>query len=288
LERWLGESGKNSCEICGYEYVTKRKPKYTGCTSIFHWLRNPLSPADVRNVVFDMACFCILTPLAAVSAWLCVLGAQHYTFGQDQRRLQIKSQRQQPDEMSQRGERNHNIRYPEQATNSTWTSVGLLTLTGTLLSAYIVWLIVAFRFHLQVFRDWQNKNFIVTIVPMSTEEQAIANETRNTEIAILRSSINNRQLEQHLLRRHITVHDQKNENPEIESEMNSNINQIDMESTSESAINSTSTSSEEISSAVSTPPPVSGVESSGEESIDVEIEFVELDHDPSRTNSAPN
>ncbi|CAL8143256.1 unnamed protein product [Orchesella dallaii] len=107
LERWLGESAKNTCEICGYEYNTVRKPK-------------------------------------------------------EEQKRKVTSMRA-----------NDPLSHPQRATgmrdasNATWTSVGLLSLTGTLLAAYYIWLFVAVRYHIQIWRDWQQRNFTVTIVPFA-------------------------------------------------------------------------------------------------------------------------
>lgn len=43
--------------------------------------------------------------------------------------------------------------------------MGLLSLTGTLLIAYSVWLFVAIKYHIQAWREWQQRNYTVTIVP---------------------------------------------------------------------------------------------------------------------------
>lgn len=45
---------------------------------LFQFLKNPGSAAAKRNLVGDFICWCILTPLTAASAWLCVSGAIHY------------------------------------------------------------------------------------------------------------------------------------------------------------------------------------------------------------------
>jgi len=146
LERWLSESGKNSCEICGHEYHTVRKPKYTGFSALCAWIRQPLTANDTRNLFFDIACFFILTPLAAVSGWLCVSGAQSYT---------LEHRFYTPRKFADKNE----------PSNSTWTAVGLLSLTATVAVAYLVWLCIAIRYHKKVFNEWQLRNYTVTIVP---------------------------------------------------------------------------------------------------------------------------
>ncbi|CAG7832029.1 unnamed protein product [Allacma fusca] len=156
LERWLGESAKTSCEICGHEYETERRPRYKGWRSIVAWIRHPLNPTDTRNFFFDLACFFVLTPLAAISAWLCVT--------LDDATVDANPYHE---------DKTHHIpklhNKSVEASNATWTSIGLLTLTGTLLAAYYVWLFVAVRYHIQVWRDWQARNYVVTISPLNAE-----------------------------------------------------------------------------------------------------------------------
>ncbi|OXA56357.1 E3 ubiquitin-protein ligase MARCH2 [Folsomia candida] len=160
LERWLGESGKGSCEICGQEFNTVRVPKYRGLRSFIAWVRHPMNPTDSRNFFFDLACFFILTPLALLSGWLCIVGAE--TYANDQQRKLHESHLQGHETLSMRGRRD--------VSNSTWTSIGLLSLTGTLVAAYMIWIFVAFRYHIQVWREWQQRNYIVTIVPLANGE----------------------------------------------------------------------------------------------------------------------
>jgi len=67
--------------------------------------------ADLRNLLGDVCCFILLTPLTAVSAWLCISGAVHYS----------KSPFSGP---------------------GGWETIGLLSLSVFLVVVYIVWCLV--------------------------------------------------------------------------------------------------------------------------------------------------
>ncbi|MEQ2192297.1 E3 ubiquitin-protein ligase marchf2, partial [Xenoophorus captivus] len=47
------------------------------------WLKDPGPRSEKRTLLCDMACFLLITPLAAISGWLCLRGAQDH--------LQLKS-----------------------------------------------------------------------------------------------------------------------------------------------------------------------------------------------------
>jgi hypothetical protein len=52
---------------------------HLGYVCLQQWLTKPDELIDLRNFVADICCFVLLTPLTAVSAWLCVAGALHYS-----------------------------------------------------------------------------------------------------------------------------------------------------------------------------------------------------------------
>ena len=48
-------------------------------SSLFiQWFRTSDATQDTNNLVGDLVCFLVLTPLTIVSAYLCVIGASHY------------------------------------------------------------------------------------------------------------------------------------------------------------------------------------------------------------------
>ena len=65
----------SSCEICGHAFAVEKRPGSFG-----QWLCRRTRPldADHRNLCADLACFLLLTPLAAASAFLCGTSANYY------------------------------------------------------------------------------------------------------------------------------------------------------------------------------------------------------------------
>lgn len=92
-----------------------KKPErfWTFCMSQFcvfvigQWLKDPGPRSEKRTLLCDMACFLLITPLAAISGWLCLRGAQDH--------LQLKSRLE---------------------------AVGLIALTIALFTIYILWTLV--------------------------------------------------------------------------------------------------------------------------------------------------
>lgn len=81
LERWLKESGSDTCELCNQRYQVVRRPRYPLLKSIFVWATD--SAARGPHLLEDFAAFCLYTPSAltatyalmvriAVSVCLCV------------------------------------------------------------------------------------------------------------------------------------------------------------------------------------------------------------------------
>ncbi|GAB1610525.1 hypothetical protein Ahia01_001338800 [Argonauta hians] len=131
LERWLGSSYMNRCEICGYEYIVLRQPK-----PFIEFLKNPGTQNEKRHLMCDILCFFMLTPLAGVSIWLCLVGAEFF--------LQW------------------DIR---------WEVPGLACLAVFLLIIYIVWCTVAFRYQYRIWTEWKCRNQTVQIKSVSEEKR---------------------------------------------------------------------------------------------------------------------
>lgn len=74
---------------------------------VAQWLKDPGPRSEKRTLLCDMACFLLITPLAAISGWLCLRGAQDH--------LQLKSRLE---------------------------AVGLIALTIALFTIYILWTLV--------------------------------------------------------------------------------------------------------------------------------------------------
>ncbi|XP_023930379.1 E3 ubiquitin-protein ligase MARCH2-like isoform X2 [Lingula anatina] len=145
IEQWLGSSNSNRCEICDFEYQVEKQ-----CRPFWQWLREPKRPNDKRNMWGDIICFLVLTPLAAVSAWLCVTGALHYAEWTNQ-----------------------------------WEAAGLITLTVLLVLIYIVWCLVALRYHYKVWADWREQNPLIRIVDLGDDNNNISLDDRDVETAVI-------------------------------------------------------------------------------------------------------
>ena len=84
--------------------------KFISPDLVLQWLRQPSRPTDRRNVFGDIVCFVLLTPLACVSAWLCITGASHYS----------------------------------QFDANTWETAGLIALSVFLFAIYLIWCVVSY------------------------------------------------------------------------------------------------------------------------------------------------
>jgi len=122
LEKWLAQCNKNNCEICNFEFDVQRMAR-----PFDQWIFRPISTKDNKNLFNDLVCFLILTPLAFISTWYCIVFAFRYNEAENR-----------------------------------WESSGLVVLTTFLLIIYVLWLIFSCRYHHRVFKDWQQKNQIMT------------------------------------------------------------------------------------------------------------------------------
>lgn len=133
LERWLSSSNTSYCELCHTEFSVERRPRpLTEVTEVCRrpgppvitpgdlsrpllcsppqWLQDPGPLNEKRTLFCDMVCFLFITPLAAISGWLCLRGAQDH--------LHLGSWLQ---------------------------AVGLITLTVALFTIYVLWTLVGRR-----------------------------------------------------------------------------------------------------------------------------------------------
>lgn len=88
----------------------------------------PVFSSDKKNCLGDLVCFFILTPLAVISAWLCIVGAVRYKQWENK-----------------------------------WEAIGLVMLTCFLIFIYLTWCAVSLKYHIRVFKEWQKKNHIVSL-----------------------------------------------------------------------------------------------------------------------------
>ncbi|OWR50929.1 E3 ubiquitin-protein ligase MARCH3 [Danaus plexippus plexippus] len=66
LERWLTESGKTRCELCGTKYVTRRVHKFGVLKALAMWILSHNS----KHMIVDFFGIMIMTPIAVVAAGL--------------------------------------------------------------------------------------------------------------------------------------------------------------------------------------------------------------------------
>ncbi|XP_023944690.2 E3 ubiquitin-protein ligase MARCHF2 [Bicyclus anynana] len=66
LERWLTESGKSRCELCGTKYVTKRVHKFGIIKALAMWILSNNS----KHMIVDFFGIMIMTPIAVIAAGL--------------------------------------------------------------------------------------------------------------------------------------------------------------------------------------------------------------------------
>ena len=124
IEKWLSQSGRRNCEVCLYEYKATAKTK-----TFMDYLRASRPPREQRFLYGDTTCFFLLTPLGAISSWLCVKGAtEYYNYGE------------------------------------TWTGIGLIILTSFLTLMYFLWLGITLRYHFWMFRRWQRTNTEISLI----------------------------------------------------------------------------------------------------------------------------
>lgn len=129
LEKWLSSSNTSYCELCHTEFTIERRPR-----PLTEWLRDPGPRNEKRTLFCDMVCFLFITPLAAISGWLCLRGAQdHLHF------------------------------------NSRLEAVGLIALTIALFTIYVLWTLVSFRYHCQLYSEWRRTNQKVRLLIPDTK-----------------------------------------------------------------------------------------------------------------------
>ncbi|KAM3967336.1 uncharacterized protein ACR2FA_011676 [Aphomia sociella] len=66
LERWLTESGKSKCELCGTRYATRRVHKYGVPRALVMWILSQ----NAKQLMVDSLGIMLMSPLAVLAAWL--------------------------------------------------------------------------------------------------------------------------------------------------------------------------------------------------------------------------
>ncbi|CAH4038253.1 uncharacterized protein LOC123710935 isoform X3 [Pieris brassicae] len=66
LERWLTESGKSRCELCGTRYSTRRVHRYGIMKALVMWILSQ----NAKQLMVDSLGIMLMSPLAVLAAWL--------------------------------------------------------------------------------------------------------------------------------------------------------------------------------------------------------------------------
>ena len=137
LERWLEESNRNSCELCGHQFVVRRTPRYHVLHSIVVWLclNQQHHQLYVRSLRADLIRSAIITPMAIGCAYLCIIAADFYA-------------------------KNNYDHFPP----ARWTVYLLLAMVCLLLFSYFLWMYMAIEYHQKVWFYWWQKTSTVRIV----------------------------------------------------------------------------------------------------------------------------
>ncbi|KAH7982347.1 E3 ubiquitin-protein ligase MARCHF6 [Rhipicephalus sanguineus] len=118
LEHWLNARNMDYCELCHHRFPTAAQ---ANCVRrFFHWA---LHGDSQRAVLGDLFCFALLSPVAALSCFLCAHNASKQAL--EGRVMEAAS---------------------------------LVTLAGLLITAYVAWSFLTVRFHYRAFAVWQARN----------------------------------------------------------------------------------------------------------------------------------
>ncbi|XP_053989140.1 E3 ubiquitin-protein ligase MARCHF3-like [Hylaeus volcanicus] len=137
LERWLEESNRNSCELCGHRFVVERTPRYRVVSSIVIWLclNQHRQQLYVRNLRSDAIRSVVVTPMAIGCCYVCVVAADFYA-------------------------KNNYDNFP----SAQWATYLLLTMMSLLILSYFVWMYMAIQYHQKVWFYWWQKTSTVRII----------------------------------------------------------------------------------------------------------------------------
>jgi len=128
LEKWLSAAQYDTCELCRQPLRISRHHR-----PLVQWLCGAAEGGeDQRNLVGDLVCLVLLTPLAVVSAFLCTTGARYYT-----------------------------------AQGQAAEAAGLVCLCAVLGLVYLLWLLLTARYHCQVWYKWRGSHQEIRLVRSS-------------------------------------------------------------------------------------------------------------------------
>ncbi|XP_072751340.1 E3 ubiquitin-protein ligase MARCHF3 [Anoplolepis gracilipes] len=148
LERWLEESNRNSCELCGYEFQVERTPRYKVLRSIVVWLclNQDEHQMYARNVKADLLRCLVVIPVTIACSYICVVAADFYAM-------------------------NNYDNFPP----ARWTTYSLLSMMALLILSFFIWIYMALQYHQKAWFYWWQKSSIVKIVNLTRENTALRN-----------------------------------------------------------------------------------------------------------------
>eukprot|EP00088_Acartia_fossae_P036102 TRINITY_DN3728_c0_g1_i13.p1 TRINITY_DN3728_c0_g1~~TRINITY_DN3728_c0_g1_i13.p1 ORF type:complete len:583 (-),score=82.30 TRINITY_DN3728_c0_g1_i13:15-1763(-) len=139
IEKWLSTANNDTCELCRHKYTVSRHPK-----PFTDWLCAPAIQDDQRNLVGDIICFVLLTPLAGISTYLCATGAMFY--------------------------------YNEKRSEA----VGLISLCVVLVLIYLVWVMLTLKYHIQVWFAWRETHQDIHLIDIGRQPIQAKNWRQNS------------------------------------------------------------------------------------------------------------
>ncbi|XP_018049681.1 PREDICTED: E3 ubiquitin-protein ligase MARCH3-like [Atta colombica] len=143
LERWLTESGRARCELCGYKYAIRRVRRYSLFQSILIWFRTII--ATRQKMLLDIGYLVMTTPVAVFSCYLCALALKMLM-------------------------RNGFYEIP-------WMIVAMLPTCLLTLIAYWRWIITLGRLHGHRWRRYWRNNFVVRLIPDNDIENSFDSQS---------------------------------------------------------------------------------------------------------------
>lgn len=136
LERWLEESNRNSCELCGHVFDVERTLRYRALQSIVIWLclSQQQHQLFVRSLRVDVLRCLVVSPVTIACSYVCVVAADFYST-------------------------NNYDNFPP----ARWTTYSLLAMMTLLIFSYFIWMYMAIQYHQRVWFYWWQKTSIVRV-----------------------------------------------------------------------------------------------------------------------------
>lgn len=148
LSTWLRSSDRSQCEVCSFKFdIRKVRPSFC------EYVRHVDAVIERKNLITDILCFLVLSPLVFISSSICVYGGLCMVFGT-----------------------NLDLFYKSYRENAS-LGFALLFLSFVLLLAYANWFAITLIFHRKCFNCWQETHMDFNVVDqLSYEESAIVND----------------------------------------------------------------------------------------------------------------